>query len=36
MHEPLPSSLEEIFAHQEELRLAQQRVPAHDSRAQAH
>lgn len=32
---PLPSSLEAIFAHQEELRLARQRVPAHDSHAQA-
>ena len=31
---PLPSSLEAIFAHQEELRLARQRVPAHDSHAQ--
>jgi len=31
---PLPSSLEAIFAHQEELRLARQRVPAHDGRAQ--
>lgn len=30
---PLPSSLEAIFAHQEELRLARQRVPAHDSHA---
>lgn len=29
----LPSSLEAIFAHQEELRLARQRVPAHDSHA---
>lgn len=27
----LPSSLEAIFAHQEELRLAAQRVPHHDS-----
>jgi hypothetical protein len=35
LHEPLPSSLEEIFAHQEELRLARQRVPAHDNRADA-
>ena len=33
-HDPLPSSLEAIFAHQEELRLARQRVPAHDSHAQ--
>jgi hypothetical protein len=27
----LPTSLEAIFAHQEELRLARQRVPYHDS-----
>jgi hypothetical protein len=31
---PLPSSLEAIFAHQEELRLARQRVPAYDRHAQ--
>lgn len=31
--DPLPSSLEAIFAHQEELRVARQRVPDQGSRA---
>lgn len=35
MPEVLPSSLEEIFAHQEERRIARQRVPDHDTHAEA-